>query len=543
MIPYLDKFLGLFRPNQTKTSGAVGFNELAYAANHMSVDQLAAILREAEIGSVDRLFALYRDIISGHSHLQAEVNTRKLAVLGDPISFAPRDKTRPEDVLAAKACERLKECETWNLGRNHLLNGCLYPLAIVEKIYKPAAPNELGLRFDLAELSPVKYQAITFQDRARLQLWDFDEHTGLRMASKFTPEPEQYIIHRGHLLTQMPDYWGGPLRAGLFWWLFSVMDRDWWVRFLARFGTPFIVGKYNSANPKDKSTLTRAFSAASQLLGLVISKDTEIEVTQAATKDTGEAFQKMHEIANRELSKLILGQTSTSEAQPSALGGSQAQVHNTVRGDIKQFDATTLAHTLENQLCKQYLAINGLTGSVKIITGSAGPEEIKAAANVVKTAADSGLQLTDAGIEQFSEVAGLPFQRAPLPTAASATPSGLSADIWEVLRPNLLFRRGLREDVASTPRPLSAGASALPAYLPTNAELDSIAQTGAEGLAAAFHGIFAPVRQLILSSQSAADLEARLRVWYADHNPSAAAELIESALTAYTANGAAAHRR
>ena len=89
MIPYLDKFLALFRPNQTKTTGAIGFNELAFAANLMTVDKLHAILREAEIGSVDRLFALYRDIISGHTHLQTEFNTRKLAVLGDPISFAP----------------------------------------------------------------------------------------------------------------------------------------------------------------------------------------------------------------------------------------------------------------------------------------------------------------------------------------------------------------------------------------------------------------------------------------------------------------------
>ena len=89
MIPYLDKFLALFRPNQTKTTGAIGFNELAFAANLMTVDKLHAILREAEIGSVDRLFALYRDILSNHSHLQTEFNTRKLAVLGDPISFAP----------------------------------------------------------------------------------------------------------------------------------------------------------------------------------------------------------------------------------------------------------------------------------------------------------------------------------------------------------------------------------------------------------------------------------------------------------------------
>ncbi|WP_397379744.1 DUF935 family protein [Prosthecobacter sp.] len=535
-IPYLDKLFRLFRPNQTKTTGAVGFNEEAFTANSMTVDKLHSILREAEMGNVDRLFALYRDILGGHSHLQSEFNTRKLAVLGDPISFVPRDENRPEDVLAAKACERLKKCDTWDLGRNHLLNGTLYPLAIVEKIFKPAEPNELGLRYDLAELSPVKYQAITFQDRARLQLWDFDEATGMRLACKSTPEPEQFIIHRGHLLTMLPDSWGGPLRACLFWWLFSVMDRDWWIRFLARFGTPFIVGKYNSANVKDKNTLVNAFSAASQLFALVTNRETEIEVHKVDSSSHGDAFQKMHEIANREISKLILGQTMTSEAQSSGIGGAQATVHNQVRGDIKQFDATTLGKTLEGQLCKQFLAINGLTGSVKIITGSSGPEEIKAAAEVVKSASESGLQLTDAGVQQFSEIAGLPFQRAPMPTAP-ALPSGLSADFW----PTPAWTRHLRP--ATPPQPLSAGVAALPDYLPTDAELDSIAAAGAEPLAAAFRGIYAPVRQLILTSSSPADLEARLRHWYADHNPEAAAELIAEALTAYAANGAAAVRR
>lgn len=536
---YWERFTNLFRPNQMKTSGAVGFNELAFQANLMTVDKLHTILREAEIGSVDRLFALYRDILGGHSHLQAEFNTRKLAVLGDPISFVPRDKTRPEDVLAAKACERLKECPTWNTGRNHLLNASLYPIALVEKIYKPAPANELGIRWDLAELSPVKYHAITYQWRASLRLWDFDPDSGLRMASTFIPEPEQYIIHRGHLLTMMPDYWGGPMRAVLFWWLFSVMDRDWWVRFLSRFGTPFLIGKYNSANIKDKATLANAFSAATQLLGLVISKETEVEVKEiSSSKDSGEAFLAMHDVANREMSKLMLGQTMTSEAQSTGMGSNQAKVHNMVRGDIKQFDATTLAKTLEDQLITQYLSHNGLTGKVKIICGSAGAEEITATATVIKTAHDAGLQLTPAGIEQFSELAGLPFERAAV---NPAPPAGLSAH-WDLFRPGSLTPQPLRASLAGSPQPLSA-TRPLPAYLPTDAQLDAVASAGAEGLAAAFAGIYAPVRSLILTSTSPADLEARLRHFYADHNPSAAAELIEQAMTAYAANGATAVRR
>lgn len=533
---YFRRFFSRFRAPEDKVTGAVGFNEPAFAANSMTVDKLHGILRSAEQGDVERLFALYRDIIAGHSHLQSELNTRKLAVLGDSIAFVPRDKARPEDVLAAKACERLKECPTWTLGRNHLLNGALYPLALVEKIFAPAAANELGIRFDLVELAVVPFHALDYTDKGHLKLWEFDEGTGIKTGRRLAPRAEDYIVHRGHLLTMMPDYWGGPLRAALFWWLFSVMDRDWWIRFLSRFGAPFMVAKYNPVNKKDKATLTSAFAAASQLLGLVISKDTEVEVKDVATNSHGDAFEKMHAVANRELSKLILGQTMTSEAQAQGLGGAQAAVHNMVRGDIKQWDARSLADTLESQLCQPYLRINGLTGSVKMVCGAAGPEEIKAAGETIKTAHDAGLELTDEGIEQFSELSGMPFRRAP---AAPALPAG-------VPQPG-------RVPLAAPPLPLSwwgfqppvypLSRLPWPAHLPTDAQLDRVAETAAEGLGAAFHGIYAPVRRLILESTSPADLEARLTAFYADHNPEAAADLIAEALTAYAANGAVATRR
>ena len=54
-----------------------------------------------------RLYYLFIDFIQTPNIIQTEFNTRKLAVLGDPIAFAPRDKSRPEDVLAAKAQKAL----------------------------------------------------------------------------------------------------------------------------------------------------------------------------------------------------------------------------------------------------------------------------------------------------------------------------------------------------------------------------------------------------------------------------------------------------
>lgn len=527
---FIDRLLDLFRPPTTSQTVVSGMNEPPYRANLITVPQLQAILRQAEAGDVEALFSLYRDIIGGHSHLQSELNTRKLAVLGDAVNFVPFDKHSPADVTAAKAAETLTQCPSWTLGRNHLLNASLYPLALVEKTYRAATANALGLRFELAELRPVPFHHLDFTDRGCLRLKQHNAETGQIVAGAyFLPDPARYITHRGHLLTMIPDYWGGPLRACLFWWLFSVMDRDWWMRFLERFGAPFIVGKYNSANPKDKGVLTRAFGAATQLFALVVSKETDVEVKDVATNSHGDAFEKMHMIANRELSKLILGQTMTSEAQAQGLGGSQAAVHNTVRGDIRQFDAATLAATLEGQLVRQFLDFNGLAGRVKIITGSASPEEIKSATESLIAGTKAGLELTDQGIDQFSALGGLPFRR-----AAAQQPASVPLAVAPRYLP------GLFAEALSRRQPLQLP----PGFqMPTDAELDAIAASGAKSLGATMQALHAPLRRLILESPSPEALEASLRNWLPDLDTTTAEALITPILTAYLANGAGTARR
>ena len=525
----LERLVALFRPAAKPQTSSVGLTEPAFRANQMTVDKLHTILRSAEAGSVEDLFALYRDILGGHTHLQAEFNTRKLAVLGDPLTFAPRDKTNPADVLAAKACEMLKECPTWDLGRNHLLNAALYPVALVEKLWKPAGPNAFGLRYELAELRPVPYHHLDFTDRGVLRLRNYDCETGFWTGGYLANDPGIYITHRGHLLTTLPDYWGGPMRACLFWWLFSVMDRDWWVRFLSRFGSPFLVGKYNTADKKAKGTLAAAFAGASQLLGLVVSKETDVEVKEVSASQHGDAFEKMHEIANAELSKLILGQTMTSTASAGGIGGTQAQVQNQVRGDIRQFDSQTLNSSLETQVARQFLRHNGLTGSVKILSGAASPEEAKAAGEAVKIATASGMELTDAGIEQFSELQGLPFRRSAAPPMPRETLAALS----RLHRP--LFAEAL---AARSLPPLPPGMS-----MPTDAELDAIALAGSSDLADAFTGLYEPLRRLILTSESPEALSDSISKWYSTLSAGQVADLTEQALTAYLANGTATARR
>jgi len=129
------------------------------------------------------------------------------------------------------------------------------------------------------------------------------------------------------------------MRSIVFWWLLSVMDRDWWARALERFGSPFIVARYDQADDKTRSKLEIALSMATRLFGVVVSKETEIELKEAASSQSGDAFDKFHTVCQREKSKHILGQTLSSEAQGTGLGSGVAKGQSDVRNDIRQFDA------------------------------------------------------------------------------------------------------------------------------------------------------------------------------------------------------------
>jgi phage gp29-like protein len=495
-------------------------NDVPSQASSLDVDELHAIIRAAENGDPRRLFALYRDVIMSDSHIQTEFAKRKIAVLGDPLSVQPFDKNNPDDVIAYNAIRLMLDNidnKTSVLGA--MMDGMLYPLSILEKVFTPSSLP--GLRYELRDLVQVPYELLDYS-QGKLQICDADPVTGSRLATMAVPDANRYMIHRGHLLS-FPDNWGGPLRSLLFWWLFTAMDRDWWVRFLERFGAPFLKGKYDQNDDASRVILERAFSNAARMFGVVVSKETEVELVQAMASDGSTAYEKFFNTCQLEKSKLILGQTLSATAQPTGMNSGVSSGQEAVRGDFKQFDGMVLAETFRTQLFRQFLAINGLRGRAPRVTwGGESARESEATGKMLASIATAGLRVTDASLPVISERLGIEVERAPAP--ASALP--FAADVVPMAAP-------VRYRVSAQRRRAEQ----------VDAANNDIASGGAATLALAFRGSLAPVRRLILESTGPADLEQRIRTFYADWSPERVAPLIEEALTAYAANGTAVHDR
>lgn len=439
------------KPSTTRATVVHVGSEPLTTSSQVSVDGIHSMLRCAEAGDVRPLFAFYRDIVLSDSHIQGEFNKRKLAVLGDRFRIAPANKTNPQDVAAADFIRaQLEDHPNWIAACTHLLDATLYPVALVEKVFRLE-----GSRYVLDQLVPVPHHLLDYRT-GHLRLCKVDAETGRLTMDYFEPDPVTYMIHRGHLLTA-PDNFGGPFRSLVFWYLLSALGKDWWTRFLDKYGSPFMVGKYPEANDESRTILESAFGWASRIGGLVISSDTDVEIKQAAASDSGEAYKTFLEVANREKSKLILGQTLSADAQATGMGSGVATQQGAVRDDIRQWDAISTANCVRVQLVQQILDANGLPGKVTVAWGTVSTAELTAQAALLSSLKSAGLEPDDDALPGLSDLYGMTLRRAAAPTFGP--PALFSADTPEGLdqlnaAATAGLARGIRDRYAGLKRAL-----------------------------------------------------------------------------------------
>jgi phage gp29-like protein len=475
-----------------KTERIVVFNpaeELPSVVRHMTAERMLNIISLAENGNTRDLFALYRDVISSDNQILTEFTKRKAAVLGDTVTVIPYNKSDSDDVVASKLCGDLLGKVQFNTAVDWLLNATLYPVAVVEKIFAPAPSG-----YTLADVIPVHYQLLDYRV-GTLKIFDTDGN-GKPLSTSRVPDPARYIVHRGNLMP-VPDHWGGPMRSILFWWLLRTMSRQWWADLLERYGVPFLKGKYS--DDAGRQVLERAFRLAVRLGAIVISKGTEAEIVQAAAADKSDSHERFIELCNREISKLITGQTLSTQSQPTGeLGGGTANLQGQVRDDLRKMDARRLALTLRDQLLCQYSQINCLPGQAPILVfGSDSTGETLATVALIESLAAAGFEPDDDGMSKLAERVGF----------------------------------GLRRKASAAALPFSA--------VPLNARMsDLIAPSMSADLAAAFRGRYAPVASLISSSSSSSDCVEKVRSWALSAGVTHVTSLLEEALSAYCAGGA-----
>lgn len=120
-----------------------------------------------------------------------------------------------------------------------------------------------------------------------------------------------------------------------------------WSVFQDAFGTPLVVGKTNTRDEATRLNMENTIKSLSTGLSVVMDTDDGIEFKETLKQDAHQVFDMLIQRCNSEISKLILGQTSTTDEK--AFVGS-AEVHERVLQGYEELDQHFIEGVLNYQL-------------------------------------------------------------------------------------------------------------------------------------------------------------------------------------------------
>jgi len=437
---------------------ASGWSQIQNLSGQVDITKVQAALRTAERGDCTLLFGYYRDLFITTGMVAGELSKRKLAVISEPYTILPIDKTNKDDVNAARIIDDIiSNCPNWNTSLAHLMNSIIYPVAVSEKIFRAAGPddaNPFGLRYYLDKLYPVDYMLVNyrlpylpqgqinaFQNQLvspapplpaniiqsgngqvyNLDSWEPDLRfwhvfdNGLidyAWSNIYAPDPDRHLVYRSNLLQGMArDNFGGLGRSLLFWAIMAQLGREFFLRMLDRYGVPFVVAHVDTAQTDTVKMLEDAFNMSNKLGALMVNKDAQIDIAQINLSGAAEGHKMFLDFCNDQISLLISGQTLSSHAKATGMGSGVAKLQSTVRDDLIQFDRLSLGNVLRSQLFHQLLKINGIKGrSPRIVWGGENPTNIKDLASSLNQLAQAGIRPNKTAMETLTEKFGFELE-------------------------------------------------------------------------------------------------------------------------------------
>lgn len=375
-------------------------------ATDLTPERLGRILRSAAEGNGRDYLTLAEEMEERYLHYSSQLQTRRLAIESiDTVVEAP-------DGTDAKIVDFVHE-----LIHDPAFDDMMG--ALTDGIAKGYAVAEIMWEYERGRLRPVAYiprdQRFFVFDRLSLR--------DLRLAVDGSIEgdalpPAKFVRHmpRARL--------GIPIRAGVARpaaWAFMLQQftlQDW-AGFAEVYGLPLRVGKYHAgASERDKRTLLKAVASISSDAAAIIPEGMTIDFHSVQGSHGESVYAGLLEYLDKQVSKLILGQTMTSDDGSSL---SQAEVHNEVRRDILRADCKQLAYTVQRDIIEVAVAMNfGPQQAYPTVSLPVpDPEDIDALTENVSTLVPLGLRVAE---RQMRDKLGLsePAKDEPILSAPAA---------------------------------------------------------------------------------------------------------------------------
>lgn len=321
-----------------------------HVTSGLSPQDMAGMMVEADEGDPQAYLALAEEIEEKDLHYAAVLGTRKRQVSQlDMTVEAPRGADAANDPATQLVQEDLIDTGVIDAAVFDMLDAIGKGFSLTEIMWKTSASKWTVDRLEHVEPRFVRFDRIT----RRIPLLLDDRGMKQPLA------PFKFIYLEIRTKSGIPIR-GGLARPVAWMWMFKNYTLKDWVQFIEIYGQPFRIGKFApGASQGDQDALLRAVISLASDAGCIIPSTMQIDLVEAMKSGGTDVFEKLARYGDEQMSKIVLGQTGTTDAAPSGLGGqSSKNAHNDVRGDIERADASALMAAINLQLVRPYVDLN-----------------------------------------------------------------------------------------------------------------------------------------------------------------------------------------
>lgn len=306
--------------------------------------RLSNLLRASVNGNPEAYLALAEDMEERDLHYAGVLGTRKMQVAGLDLTV----DAAGDDARSVEQADFIRTAT----GRDAFEAEAIDILDATGKGF-----SNTEIIYDTSE-GQWSLEALKWRDP---RWFTFDPEDGetplLRGSGANEPlAPYKWIRHTAKVKSGLPIR-GGIARAVCWSYLFKSFSARDWAIFVEAYGQPLRLGKYGpNASDADKDILLEAVQNIGTDYAAIVPASMLVEFVKADLSGSHELYQQRCDWLDRQVSKLVLGQTGTTDM--TAGGYAQAKVHDGVKADIERSDAKQLAATLNRDLVRPLIDLN-----------------------------------------------------------------------------------------------------------------------------------------------------------------------------------------
>ncbi|MEJ0012803.1 MAG: DUF935 domain-containing protein [Bauldia sp.] len=306
--------------------------------------RLASILREADEGEPMRYFELAETIEERDHHYTGVLGTRKRSVAQLEITV----EAASDDVEHVKHADMVRAWLKRGELEDELFN-------ILDSVGKGLSYVEIIWDTSEGQWRPARLE---WRDPRWFRPDRRDLATPLlRGDNGDEPLPAFKFIRSVTRAKSGLPVKSGIARVAAWSWLFKAYTQRDWAIFTQTYGQPIRVGKYPAgASEADKETLFRAVANIAGDCAAIIPEAMLIDFVESeSVGSSSELYEKRSDWLDKQVSKLVLGQTATTDSVTGGLGSGKE--HRQVQEDIERADAKGLAATLTRDLIVPWISL------------------------------------------------------------------------------------------------------------------------------------------------------------------------------------------